>query len=89
MPGNGTAVAVDSVTFPQPFAEPPFVYPTLNGYKLGSDPISTSDTDGSAGWPMNARAITASGFSSEYSQASGTLSSSLRIIYTWVAIGLG
>lgn len=90
MPGNGTAIATDSVTFPVAFAsgEKPTVIITANGYKL-SDPTSPSDTSGSVGWPVNARGQSNTGFTAEYSQASGTLANTIRIAYTWIAIGKG
>lgn len=85
--GNGTAVTSVSTYFSTPFSTTPTVVISLNGYKSGSNPSSPNDISGPAGWPMNASTITTSGFAATYCQASGTLASTIRIAFSWVAVG--
>lgn len=60
---------------------------SMIGYKTGSNPTGPTDYNAPASWTVGAQAVTTSQFTAFYSQASGTLASSIRILFYWVAIG--
>lgn len=86
--GAGLANAYVTVTFPQAFSSAPDVIISPVGYKSGSNPTDKNDIAAGAGWPMNANNITTTQFTANYSQASGTLANTVRIVFQWIAVGV-
>lgn len=87
MLGTGATSAVKVVTFPVAFSVKPYVVVSTAGFKSGSDPTDQGDTGGSAGGTTACDGVTTSTINVAYNQ-SGTFTSTIRILYTWIAIGV-
>lgn len=86
MAGTGAASASKAVTFPAAFSGLPYVQISGIGYRSGANPTNQGDTDGGAAGATSAHQTTVSGFTALYNQT-GTFTSTIRIMYAWLAIG--
>lgn len=85
--GTGTATVTTTITFSSAYSTPPKVFVSMIGYKTGSNPSGASDITSPASWTVGAYGITGTDFTGYYTQASGTLSATVRIGFFWLAIG--
>lgn len=87
-PGTGATTATKTITFPVAYTSTPYVFVSLVGFISGSDPTGPGGgTGGQAGGTASADTVTATTFKADYIQ-SATFASTIRIVFTWWAIGV-
>ena len=85
--GTGGVFATKSITFPVAFSSTPtLVLCTTAGFKSGSDPTSQADVGGPLGGSTSSSAPTSTTVDVRYTQGS-SFNSTVRVLYTWIAIG--
>lgn len=92
IPGDGTNAVSETVTFPTAYTTTLGVFPSALGFLSGSNPTALADFNAGFGGNIimpHAYSITATNFVIKLTEDSAaTFTSTLRIGYSWIALGI-